>query len=230
MKVAQADSTAHPEKASPKVAFQLVLQRKGTVPAPGQRAKPSGKGALSVATQATSPLTRATAAATQAMTLTDARRRMNGEAARLHEVRREGEEQHGEARSERALDILGRDLRRESAPVATDLAPLLQVNLAAPKPAGQPGVQSAPVHPGSLARQLQDVVEKIEWLVKSHRPALSLTLKGELAGELQVDRVGPREVALRIKGKNGPPTSEAVGRIREEIQKKGLILRALHVA
>jgi hypothetical protein len=64
--------------------------------------------------------------------------------------------------------------------------------------------------------------------VKSQRPALSLSLRGALDATVEVERTGPREVALRIiQGRNGPLPSEDVARLREALEARGLRLRSL---
>ena len=74
------------------------------------------------------------------------------------------------------------------------------------------------------------LIEKIDLFVKSQRPTLALTLNNTLAAKVEVERVGPREVALTVRGWNGPPSPESVTHIREEMEARGLKISALSVA
>ncbi len=88
-----------------------------------------------------------------------------------------------------------------------------------------PAVEAATAAAAAVA-----LIEKIESFLKSQRPALALTLKDGLAERVEVERTGPGEVALKIRGRNGPPRPEDLSRIREEIRSRGLKLSALSVA
>ncbi len=75
-----------------------------------------------------------------------------------------------------------------------------------------------------------ELIEKIEVFVKSQRPGLAITLDGSLGARVEIERLGPKEVAIRVVGKNGPPAPEDIGRIREEMRARGLKVGALSVA
>jgi hypothetical protein len=75
-----------------------------------------------------------------------------------------------------------------------------------------------------------ELIEKIETFMKSSRPALAITLQGSLGARVEIERLGPKEVAVRVVGKNGPPSAEDIGRIRDEIRARGLKVGALSVA
>lgn len=81
------------------------------------------------------------------------------------------------------------------------------------------------------AAQAAALIEKIEVFVKSNqRPALALTLNNSLGARVEIERIGPGEVALKLVGHHGPPSPEAVSRIRDEMTARGLRVAALSVA
>jgi hypothetical protein len=81
------------------------------------------------------------------------------------------------------------------------------------------------------AEQAFALIERIELFVKSaQRPALALTLNNSLGARVEIERVGPREVALKLVGQHGPPAPDAVSRIRDELVARGLKVAALSVA
>jgi hypothetical protein len=93
--------------------------------------------------------------------------------------------------------------------------------------------QSPPVQleasPEAQAAQATALIERIEVFVKSQRPGLALTLNNSLGAHVEIERVGPKEIALKLVGHRGPPTAEAVSRIREELRARGLKVCALSV-
>jgi hypothetical protein len=89
-----------------------------------------------------------------------------------------------------------------------------------------PSAPDAP-DPQLRAEATLQLIEKIELFVQSQRPALRLSLSGALAATVEVERTGPREVALRIQGRQGPLAQEELVRIREGLEARGLRLRSL---
>jgi hypothetical protein len=85
----------------------------------------------------------------------------------------------------------------------------------------------APVSPaegrveGALA-----LVERIERFVRSGRPSLALTLRGALPGEVEVQRVGPGAIALRLSSARLPSGNE-LGELRQALEARGLSVRSL---
>lgn len=81
------------------------------------------------------------------------------------------------------------------------------------------------------AAQAVELIEKIETFIKdSRRPAIALTLNNSLGAKVEIERIGPREVALKVIGHRGPPNAEDIGRIRDEMAAHGLKVSALSVA
>jgi hypothetical protein len=82
----------------------------------------------------------------------------------------------------------------------------------------------------SQATAAVTLIQQIETFVRSNRPGLAIQLDGRLAARIEIEKLGPREVALRLVGKNGPPSAENVGRIREELRGRGIRIGAITVA
>ena len=81
------------------------------------------------------------------------------------------------------------------------------------------------------AAQAVELIEKIESFIKdSHTPCIALTLNNSLGAKVEIERIGPREVALKVIGHKGPPRAEDIGRIRDEMAAHGLKVCALSVA
>jgi hypothetical protein len=100
-------------------------------------------------------------------------------------------------------------------------------------PTGQPAArepehpQAAPISRVESALQL---VERIEVFLRSGRPQLELTVGGQLEAEVLLERTGPREVAVTVRGRNGPPPPRELTRIREELLQRGLKLSSLAIS
>lgn len=97
-----------------------------------------------------------------------------------------------------------------SAPVATG----------APAPRPTPEVR---------ASQAAALIERIDVFVKSQRPALALTLNNSLGARVEIEKLGPGRIALRLVGREGPPDADTVSRLREELEARGLKVGALSV-
>ncbi len=166
--------------------------------------------------------------------LSEVRVDSNAMTARLFEVRAEPVAQHPAPVAERPvdrrmLDLICRELKsdpgvaarpaNQNLPAAADRVPF--------------PVQVAQAHSSdgpARSAQAVELIEKIETFVRSHRPALALTLNNSLGARVEIERIGPREVALKVVGKDGPPKAEDLGRIREEMKARGLKVGALSVA
>ena len=78
---------------------------------------------------------------------------------------------------------------------------------------------------GRVERALA-LVERIEHFVRSGRPSLALTLRGALPGQVEVQRVGPGAIALRLSSARLPSASE-LGELRQALEARGLSVRSL---
>jgi hypothetical protein len=73
-----------------------------------------------------------------------------------------------------------------------------------------------------------ELVEQVETFLRSGRPALSLTLRGTMAGRVEVQRVAPGTVSLHFESKR-PPAASELAVMRSELQRGGLTVRAMDV-
>lgn len=89
--------------------------------------------------------------------------------------------------------------------------------------------QSAQPKPEVRAAQAAALIERIDVFVRSQRPALALTLNNSLGARVEIEKLGPGRIALRLVGRNGPPPADTVNRIRDELRARGLQVGALSV-
>jgi hypothetical protein len=68
------------------------------------------------------------------------------------------------------------------------------------------------------------------FLVAGRRPVLALTLDNALGARVEIERLGPGRVAIKLIGHRGPPPPEAVTAIRGSIEAHGLKVGAISVA
>lgn len=83
--------------------------------------------------------------------------------------------------------------------------------------------------PASRVDSALKLVERIEVLLRSGRPQLELSVGGAFQAEVLLERTGPREVAVMVRGKNGPPPPQELARLREELRRRGLKLSSLGI-
>jgi len=74
------------------------------------------------------------------------------------------------------------------------------------------------------------LVERIEVFLRSGAPQLELSVGGQLRAEVLLERTGPREVAVTVRGRNGPPPPQELARIRDGLRLRGLKLSSLAIA
>jgi hypothetical protein len=209
-----------------------------------QAATVSATGRVKAATQnATLPFHTTTQQVRQ-----QARAHADGEASRLHTVRAEHTRSaetltHVRADTTEAvldkaeakiIEFILRELKSESAnstgepiterAVIPELTPQPTAAVSSAKP------QPTPDTDATRATQAVALIERIETFVKSQRPGLALTLNNSLGAHVEIERIGPREVALKLVGHRGPPSADTVSRIRDELRARGLKVGALSVA
>jgi hypothetical protein len=181
--------------------------------------------------------------------LGQARQTMHGEALRLRTARTEAQTMGQEKTEHRLSELISRELSRElhgeSLPHLPSRATLPPPessssrgaapteSLAAagePRPAIHLAGMASPEAPDTQAkvRATLQLIEKIELLVQTQRPALRMSLGSPLSAMVEVERTAPREVALRIQGRHGPLAQEDLARIRDALEARGLRLRSLH--
>lgn len=201
---------------------------------------------------ATQKIARATVVAAQtqatAHATVQARASVEREAGRLESARAHHvttAENHTTARAEstesaeqktnaRVVDLIVKELVAEfetrpggaaSQKVGNPLQPISSLNelpfaLPAPQPRPTPEVRAA---------QAAALIERIDTFVRSQRPALALTLNNSLGARVEIEKLGPGRIALKLVGQNGPPDADTVNRIRDELEARGLKVGALSV-
>ncbi|PZR07684.1 MAG: hypothetical protein DI536_26610 [Archangium gephyra] len=143
----------------------------------------------------------------------------------LKEVRTDASQAVIERADARVLELITKELSADAPPANAAVLPQ--------QPIAASGAQQAPkieATPETKAAQAVALIEKIERFVKSQRPGLAITLNNSLGAHVEIERLGPRQIALKLVGKNGPPSAEAVSRIREELQARGLKVGSLSIA
>ncbi|MBL8936747.1 MAG: hypothetical protein JNM69_19465 [Archangium sp.] len=200
----------------------------------------------------TQKIARATVVAAQAQasaqTTVQARARVESEAQRLESVRAhhvttaessttvraESTESAEQKTNARVVDLIVKELVAEfetrpggaaSQKVGNPLQPISSLNelpfaLPAPQPRPTPEVRAA---------QAAALIERIDTFVRSQRPALALTLNNSLGARVEIEKLGPGRIALKLVGQNGPPDADTVNRIRDELEARGLKVGALSV-
>lgn len=175
------------------------------------------------------------------------RQGMHAEAQRLQHSRTEAQTVTREHHEHRATELIARELARDfraepsrvpgephgAPPPSLESSRASSMGEAAsPSELRLGGAASSATPPAAADSQLKTqaamaLIERIEVFVKSQRPALKMSLGGALDATVEVERTGPREVALRIQGRRGPVPSEELSRIRDALEAKGLRLRTL---
>lgn len=175
------------------------------------------------------------------------RKGMHAEVQRLQHTRTEAQTVTREHHEHRATELIAKELARDfraepprtagtpRSPPLDASEPTRASNVGEVAPAGGPrmgGASTATTPPEAPDAQLKakaalELIERIEVFVKSQRPALKMSLGGALDATVEVERTGPREVALRIQGRRGPVATEDLSRIRDALEAKGLRLRTL---
>ncbi|HUM09556.1 MAG TPA: hypothetical protein VLT82_01275 [Myxococcaceae bacterium] len=87
--------------------------------------------------------------------------------------------------------------------------------------AGGPGSAS-----GDRVERALALVERIERFVRSGRPSLALTLRGGLPGQLELQRVAPGTIAVRLSSSR-PPSARELDGLRQALEARGLTVRSL---
>ncbi|RPH71144.1 MAG: hypothetical protein EHM78_08670 [Myxococcaceae bacterium] len=141
----------------------------------------------------------------------------------------------------RAADLPSTALRAEET-ARSERAPGMVAGTAAPpaflEASGAVGVLLTPVSGGASAttaaphlasegriERALALVERIERFVRSGRPSLSLTLRGSVAGELEVQRVARGAITLRLSSPR-PPSASELGELRQALEARGLSVRS----
>lgn len=127
------------------------------------------------------------------------------------------------ARTKHLVELIAHELQADA-----DHVPLAATSLG-------DGVTPLPSMRGASAANAKtqaavELIEKIDTLIRSQRPVMAMTLRSALAARVEIERTGPREVAIRLVGRDGPPHADDVSRIRDELKVRGLKVSSLSVA
>jgi hypothetical protein len=153
---------------------------------------------------------------------TEARTQMHAESARLRSVRAEDDVRDSERQEVRLRKLVEQELvsnppsEVREQPHGTEPEPL-------PISEGVREAGSGPSRSQSRAESMMELVEKLTLFVKSQRPALAMSLGGAAGGRVEVERVGPKTVALRVDLKSGLGARD-VESLRSALAARGLTL------
>jgi hypothetical protein len=177
--------------------------------------------------------------------LTTARSHHLATSDQLATTRLQHHETHDHQAATRVVDLIVKELVAEFEPraspkVGNPLQPLaptsevpfpVEARTASSHSVPSSGASTPPTSsPEAKAAQAVALIERIETFVKSQRPAIAMTLNNSLGARVEIEKLGPGRIALRLVGQNGPPTPETVSRIREELRSRGLEVGALSVS
>lgn len=170
----------------------------------------------------------------EATRLSDVRSGHAKQAEALTEVRATSSDPAVDRATQRLLNLIHRELQQDPGPASREptregVEGNRSIAAAATPGATGGAPKSEPSHEVK-AEQTVALIEKIETFVRSNRPGLTLTLNNSLGAQVEIERVGPKQIALKLTGQRGPPSPEAVSRIREELQARGLNISALSIA
>ena len=105
-------------------------------------------------------------------------------------------------------------------------SPSSRVGLDASAPVGGTGAAAPARNPEERVEQAMALVERIERFVRIGRPALALTLRGGLAGRLELQRVAPGAISIRLSSAR-PPSRGELAELRQALEARGLSVRSL---
>ena len=87
----------------------------------------------------------------------------------------------------------------------------------------------APAAPEDRVERALALVERIERFIRSGRPSLALTLRGRPRGRLEIERVAPGTIDLRLSTRLGS-SKRALEEIRHALEARGLSVRNLETS
>jgi hypothetical protein len=163
--------------------------------------------------------------------LMHARAQMHAEAKQRVAERAEAIEVKGRRLDGREIDLICKELLSGAANDAqSERAP------GVPPPPQMDSFRPGPPLEGDVvrtaaarARAAIELARRIELFMGSRIPSLELPLPDLLGATVRIEKMGPGEVALTLRGEKGPPKAEAVSRIREAMAERGLKIGALTV-
>jgi hypothetical protein len=223
---------------SPWYTLKSLMQPRQRIPVPAP-----GSGSAATASAAARVATKVQVLPSRTKALESVRVGMNAEVKRLVADRAEAAAGNEERMSSRLVDVLSKELlqefvhgvgeghsrqHQEPTPAAVP-GPRLAASGALSEPASLPETESLASEIKGKVAAAMALVERITAFIRSGRPALELTLGGAIDAQVEVERTGRNQVALQIRGRNGPPAPEDLSRIRDALAERGLKLSSLSV-
>ncbi|MBL9038001.1 MAG: hypothetical protein JNG84_05740 [Archangium sp.] len=167
--------------------------------------------------------------ANPAQSLPAARRHVDAEAQRLTTVRAQ---HHAQAHQ---LD----EVREEPLPpFERAILAKVEAALSAPPPPVTPVRQTVAMSGGteaplavepSRAQEAVKLIETIDVFVKSQRPAMRLGLAKSLGAEVEIERVGPKAISLKLLKSKAPVPRETLEALHRALRSRGLTVKQLSV-
>jgi hypothetical protein len=146
---------------------------------------------------------------------------------RLQAVRAEAGGRQRARAEERAVDLAAREMKREEP--REEPPPKAPTGEPARPPPACPGRPAEDRPTASRAEAALRLVERIEVFLQSGRPRLELSVGGAFQAAVLLERTGPGQVAVTIRGRRGPPPPGDLARVRQHLEARGLKLSALSV-
>lgn len=208
----------------------------GPVPIVGPRsAVPPSKGTAhvnAIATAQSHAFGESRAAANKvAEGLHSARSEMHHEVSRLADVRAEAGFTQEQKVEGRVLDLIVNELAHEfRLPVANDLVatqPMTRAEIAnvLGGPIKEQSVQNVP-----RVEDIAALVDQIRVFMKNNRPAMAVSVGGTLNAHVEIEKTGPKLVALKVIGRGALPKTYDINKIREGLAEKGIKVSVVEVA
>jgi hypothetical protein len=152
---------------------------------------------------------------------------MEAKVEKAHEVRIDGVAANENQVESKVLDLIARELKDDAQPskvAEVKCVPAIQIDRAAnPTPAGAQKSETPKVS------GIMELVERVRVFEKAGRPAMALSVGGSLNAEVEIERAGPKLVALKVIGKGRIPSAANLNEIRDELAKCGIKVSALSI-
>jgi hypothetical protein len=95
------------------------------------------------------------------------------------------------------------------------------------EPARHSELTFAPHQNSAGANPVAALIQRVEAFTRANLPSIALTLRNDLHTRVEIQKVGPRRVALRLVGGRGALPTTALTQLREELTSRGISIAAL---
>ncbi len=151
---------------------------------------------------------------------------------------------HGETRThhethpsvqlrDRLFEALERQINPPEPELARPNSETLQLDAAGQQVAAAERVHApAAVRETARSEAVMAMVQKIELVLRSHSPALSLELCGSAAAQLEVTRTGPKEVSIELRARGASERRElekSTESLREALASRGVQVKTIRI-